>query len=246
MYRNSKSITGRRAVTGLSVKNVTDEGVEIEGYGVLFDVEDVDGDKFSAETDFWFKYIGMEVPRPLMWDHAFDSEGPGLEPIGTVKSIKQDDTGLWFEAVIDRASKYGEMVERLVEMGVIGASSGSTPHMVRYVGQTIKSWPIIELSLTPTPAEPGTVGGFDTVKSALRKVGVTGTIKAVEGVVLDKPTGGSANLGDAPASAEPTADPSTVESTESEILARLKLERAHLDLSETEDDENQDEGSDQG
>ena len=47
---------------------------------------------------------------------------------------------------------------------MLGWSSGSVPHLVQRTKgslpgtQKITSWPIVELSLTPTPAEPRTIG----------------------------------------------------------------------------------------
>lgn len=240
----TKSITGRTAIPGVRIKSIKADSIEIEGRAVLFDRVDLSGEKFSPETDFWFKYIGMDSARPLLWDHSYDNEGPGLDPIGRVTSIKADETGLWFEATLDRASQYAESIERLIEMGVIGASSGSAPHMVRYIGQTIKSWPIVEISLTPTPAEPGTVGSVDAVIKALRKVGYTGELKGVVAAEVDTDTGDGASISDSKASADSDDEPSgdeldgsSSEPTESEIDALLDFEREKLALLESSDDE---------
>lgn len=245
----AKSITGRPAVSGLTIKAETATGWEIEGYTVLFDNRDLEGQRFSKDTDYWLDYYGG-TKRPLMWDHAFDSEGPGIDPVGKVTTIKADDRGLWFEAVIDRASQYAEMVRDLIEMGVVGVSSGAPPHMVRFVGDTIKSWPLIEISLTPTPAEPGTIGAIDTVKRALEMVGY----KSIAIADLDNETEAGATVaGSKQPSAAPSAEPpsdqdagSPVETPEDEIEATLELERAYLELEENEDDEDGSEREDHG
>lgn len=116
--------------------------------------------------------------------------------------------------------------------------------MVRYIGQTIKSWPIVEISLTPTPAEPGTVGSVDAVIKALRKVGYTGELKGVVAAEVDTDTGDGASISDSKASADSDDEPSgdeldgsSSEPTESEIDALLDFEREKLALLESSDDE---------
>jgi HK97 family phage major capsid protein len=56
------------------------------------------------------------------------------------------------------------MVVQLVEKGALGWSSGSVGHLTRRSGKSITQWPIVELSLTPTPAEPRTLG-VELIKS---------------------------------------------------------------------------------
>lgn len=222
----------RAVQSKLAVKAVTETTVDIEGYGVLFGGRDLQGEKFVKETDFWFKYLPADMSRPLMWDHAFDRTGPGLAPIGVVKRITQDDLGLWFEATIDRASDFGEMIHRLIEMGVVGASTGAPLHLVERSGSTIKSWPIVELSLTPTPADPRTLGGFD-VKS-LKFLGY-GCRDSVDADTVNEETKTSATT---------TAATATVEVTESDLTTALQLERAKFELLEDNPDGNSSERQD--
>src|SRR5262249_42472734 len=62
------------------------------------------------------------------------------------------------------AKQYAEAIRELVAQGVLGFSTGAVAHLVgRTKGAVagtmqIVSWPIAELSLTPTPAEPRTIG----------------------------------------------------------------------------------------
>jgi len=46
-------------------------------------------------------------------------------------------------------------VKALVQRGVLGWSSGTAPQLVQYDGGHISRWPIVEGSLTPSPAQPG-------------------------------------------------------------------------------------------
>jgi hypothetical protein len=45
-----------------------------------------------------------------------------------------------------------------VQKGKLGYSTGSVAHLVERLEGNIKRWPVYELSLTPTPAEPRTLG----------------------------------------------------------------------------------------
>jgi hypothetical protein len=80
----------------------------------------------------------------------------GKKSIGT-GYVKMDETGLWYEAQLDMADSYGEMIAKLCKQGKMGYSSGAAGHMVerKSVGKAseITRWCIAEASITPTPAE---------------------------------------------------------------------------------------------
>jgi HK97 family phage major capsid protein len=118
----------------------------------VFGGKDLEGETFTAETDFAIGY----VPQPrVYYDHAMREL---KHHRGGVVSIKADDTGLWIEAELDRHKAYVDMVLDLVQKGALGWSSGSIGHLVDRDNGLIKAWPIAEFSLTPTPAEPRTLG----------------------------------------------------------------------------------------
>lgn len=140
----------------VSIKAITDETITVEGWGVIFGDEDLYGDEFKSETDFMLDL----VPEKLtLYDHTL---GAVKNIIGTVTSVEMkkngDIGGLWVEAELDRSEAYVEQVVELLEKGVLGWSSGSVPHLVERAGSFVKRWPIVEFSLTPTPAEPRTLG----------------------------------------------------------------------------------------
>jgi hypothetical protein len=67
---------------------------------------------------------------------------------------KRDEVGLFTEVVLDMSDEYERAVYGLVKSGKLGWSSGSTWHMVKATDDgEITRWPIIEISLTPQPAE---------------------------------------------------------------------------------------------
>jgi HK97 family phage major capsid protein len=68
-----------------------------------------------------------------------------------------DDVGVWLESILNRRDEYEQHLLELAEAGKLAYSSGAAGHLVtrEQVGKSymIKSWPIAEASLTPTPAE---------------------------------------------------------------------------------------------
>ncbi len=143
--------------TAVVIKNTTDETVTVAGYGVVFGGIDLDGETFTKDTDF----MPDLVPEKLvMYDHAQAVKNV----IGKTASVEPDEFGLWVEAELTRSADYVAQVEELVKHGALGWSSGTVGHLTRREGKTIKQWPIVEFSLTPTPAEPRTLG-VEVIKS---------------------------------------------------------------------------------
>ncbi len=108
--------------------------------------------------------IALNVSR-AMADHTF----------GVAKAT-EEEMGIWVETVLNMRDEYEKEVAELVKANKIGWSSGSAGHLVRiehvrdmedmpesrrdelmskfwYPGK-ITRWPVVEHSLTPTPAEP--------------------------------------------------------------------------------------------
>lgn len=128
----------------------------VGGYLVRFSDEntpDLEGDFFSRESD-----LGIEPGSrlPVYYQHGYD-------PIFKAKRIGRaiadfQDVGVWLEAQLEMRDEYERSLYELAEAGKLGWSSGAAGHLVEreQVGKSwlIKSWPIAEASLTPTPAEP--------------------------------------------------------------------------------------------
>ena len=121
-------------------------------YGTPKDT-DLENDFFSKETDY-----GVEegANLPVYYQHGYDSQLKNRR-IGR-GTIKYDDAGLWLEAQLDMRDEYERMIYALAEQGKLGWSSQAAGSLVERekIGKSyhIKSWPIAEASLTPTPAEP--------------------------------------------------------------------------------------------
>ncbi len=192
---------GKLIASGNAVKMIG-EG-RVGGYLVLWGSpaqKDLQGEYFTPETDLglnWYKGA-----RPALYHHGLDGD---LEAtvIGEIDTLKTDDTGLWAEAQMDLRQRYVRAIQKLVDKGVIGWSSGSLPHLVKIATDgCIKRWPIVEGSLTPTPAEPRIV---------------VSTLKAEHALALEE----SEQAKEAPraATAEDVA----------QILSRLKV-KGHINM----------------
>ncbi len=163
----AKATSTKNSVTSpLAVKRLGEN--MIGGYGVVWGNEkehDIEGDYFGPDTDLW---LDTYKHQPLFFDHASgikipddpnlseeDQDLPRRYRVGHVVKAVPDDIGLWVEGVIDAHNDWVDGVQKLVDKGVLFFSSGSAPHLIKRLDNgAVKSWPIIELSLTPTPAEP--------------------------------------------------------------------------------------------
>ena len=143
----------------------------IGGYMLVWgeaDRRDLQGEFFTPQTD-----VGLDwyEQRPVLYHHGLDGALKAAV-IGVIDTLRPDETGLWAEAQLDLHKRYVRAVRRLVDLGVLSWSSGSLPHLVD-VGEDgrIKCWPIVEGSLTPTPAEPRQTD-VQTLKSAYKSLGL--------------------------------------------------------------------------
>lgn len=152
------------------------EGSETEIVGLLapnggpFNGADVVGERFSVQTDFvldWF------TDRPLLYHHGLDSK-TGASVIGRIKSLSSDDKGLWMQAQLDANHEYYSAIKELIEKGKLALSSGSMRHLVEVNKKSgeILRWPLIEGSLTPTPANPFAEVAFAEAKSHFKAIGI--------------------------------------------------------------------------
>jgi HK97 family phage major capsid protein len=114
---------------------------------------DLTDDFFTKETEYGV-VDGSNLP--VFYQHGMD-EKLGVKSIGR-GTIKIDDIGLWIEAQLNMRSEYEQAIYQLAKDGKLGWSSQAAGTLVsrESIGKSfnIKSWPIAEASLTPTPAEP--------------------------------------------------------------------------------------------
>lgn len=137
-----------------TIKAINAAEGRVGGYLVVWggpQQRDLQGEYFTPDTDLGLDWYEQ---RPALYHHGLDGDMQATT-IGVIDTLKMDQTGLWAEAQLDLRKRYVQAVMRLVDKGALGWSSGSLPHLVQIAGDgQIKRWPIVEGSLTPTPAEP--------------------------------------------------------------------------------------------
>ncbi|MBN1964197.1 MAG: phage major capsid protein [Anaerolineae bacterium] len=159
-----------RAPATTAAKALNDSG-RIGGYLVVWGDDsrrDLQGEYFTPDTDLGLDWYPR---RPVLYHHGLDeSLGPAL--IGQIEALRPDDTGLWVEAQLNLRDRWAQAVLDLVRRGALGWSSGSLPHLVEIeAGGCIRRWPVVEGSLTPTPAEPRYTDAV-AVKAAFEVLGL--------------------------------------------------------------------------
>jgi hypothetical protein len=170
-------------MNGLKFTNA--EKTELVGllapFGGPINGSDIQGERFTAKTDFVLDWFPGD--RPLLYHHGL--ERPSVSVVGRIKSVTTDDQGLWIRAQLDARSAYYGAISKLIDSEALGLSSGAMPHLVKVAKNgDIMRWPLIEGSLTPTPANPMATLDFETVKSHYKAIDIDvvedgDTIKAV-------------------------------------------------------------------
>lgn len=147
------------------------EGLAIP-FGGPFAGKDIDGEFFTDKTDFaldWFPEDG----RPLLYHHGLDKSA-GIVAVGRQTKSRKDVDGIWVEAQLDKASKYADSVWKLIEQESLFFSSGALPYLVQKKGTgEITTWPWVEQSMTPTPANPYAVASAAKAIKSFEDVGLS-------------------------------------------------------------------------
>lgn len=178
--------------TKVEIKSRKNGKAVIAGYGVVFEGEDLYGETFTKSTDLM---LDLVPEKPVLFNHGIPvtlrkedmSASFSIKNfLGAVSrsAMKFDENGLFIEAVLDESQEYVAEVLELIEQGVIGWSSGSIGHLVEMDGKNIKRWPIVEFSLTHTPAEPRTLG-VEHLRGLLEAVGDEEVLELVESTKPD-------------------------------------------------------------
>lgn len=141
---------------------------DLSGIAGYVNADGSGGEYFTPNTDFESEFT--RAGRLLVdWEHRQD-EQVGEEVLGTVdwKSARMDDEGLWVERVLLRRSRYVQMLEDLIDAGLIGSSSEAVGNVEKGDDGEIKRWPLFRDSLTVTPMEPRmlTVNQITALKNA--------------------------------------------------------------------------------
>ena len=131
-----------------------DTAGRVGGYLVVWggpEERDLQGEYFTAETELGLDWYPR---RPLLYQHGLDGALKAAV-IGAIDTLVKDETGVWAEAQLDLRRRWARAVQHLIEKNALGWSSGSLAHLVEVAADGhIRRWPIVEGSLTPTPAQP--------------------------------------------------------------------------------------------
>lgn len=127
------------------------EGLAIP-FGGPFAGKDLHGESFGPDTDFALEWFPDEG-RPVLFDHGLDT-GMKTALVGRQIERAAQDAGHWVKVQLDKRNRYFDQITKMVNDGALSFSSGSLSHLVKVDDGSIKSWPWVELSLTPTPANP--------------------------------------------------------------------------------------------
>ncbi len=168
--------------TAIKVLGASETHMTLGGYGVVYGGADLEGETFTKDTDFWLDRLS--ATPPVLYQHGQDRRLKA-HTLGHATVDARDD-GLWVETQIALADEYAEAIRELAEKGKLGWSSGAVGHLAARSGKTITVWPIAEFSLTPTPAEPRTLGVHE-----LRSLAETE--EAVKALLPEAPEEGAAS-----------------------------------------------------
>lgn len=163
---------------GTAVKRLS--GNRFGGYLVRFTNEsrrDLTGEWFDDQTDFMLSAYPVKGYNALY--HHSDDAAIRAIPLSQIDTAEyHPGEGIWAEAENNfakhykdylqglkapdewkrqqeqLAQQYQDMLDEMIDKGMLGWSSGALPKSVVVENGHIKSWAIIEGSLTPTPAEP--------------------------------------------------------------------------------------------
>src|SRR6266567_390863 len=128
------------------------EGV-VGGYLILYGAKDLVGDIFTPSTELW---LDDKKSLPLLFEHG-RTKALKRRRLAQL-AIERSDQGIWVEGRLSLDEPGVAPIWQGVKSGAYGWSSGSASHLVERVPRDgayeLKSWPVIEASVTRTPAQP--------------------------------------------------------------------------------------------
>jgi hypothetical protein len=132
--------------------------------------KDIDGEDFGPDTDLCLDWFPQG--RPVLYHHGLNRAVKTSVVGRTDPELEIDDEGVWVKTELNKRARWYDRVRQLVNDEALGYSSGAMPHLVKATKSGhITRWPWVELSLTPTPANPAAV--VYALKSALDDVTTT-------------------------------------------------------------------------
>lgn len=174
MWREAQE---EKAAHAIKLIDESPDGFIVGGYGHVWgdpQHKDLYGDYFTPESDLMPDLVPVKL---ALFDHTMTTTPDGTRfdhPVGKAleRWSRADSIGKWIQAILDKRAKYVDKVMELVERGILAWSSGSVPHLVKRAANGFLSrWPVIEYTLTPTPAEPR-MTDINRLKAAYKAAGL--------------------------------------------------------------------------
>lgn len=123
--------------------------LKLQGTVLLFDRPLLDGDVFTAETDFGGDLVGVPVYYPESGENS-------LGPVIGSASISKLENRLEATVVVTMLEAESQIRMLLTHIGgeIGGAISSWDPALVEYEAEQVSRFPISALLLTVTPSDP--------------------------------------------------------------------------------------------
>lgn len=152
---------------GGAIKAVEETDDTVKLRGMLVEFGSPDNHDSSALRDYFDKDTDFRIPAEGAKSAVYYHHG--LNPTLKTRQLATadigiDESGVWFEAELNKRDKYEAKIAQMARMGKLGLSSGTASHLVRRTpvvnAQGMKAnhidlWPLgLDASLTPTPAQP--------------------------------------------------------------------------------------------
>ena len=171
-----------------------DDTLTIEGLGIPFGGpfpgnSDSYGTRATKKTNFAWDLFPDRKPtdaddvparflRPLTYQHGFD-ETIGLHRLGGWSPMRIDKMGVWVKAQLDKHDEYHGAIRELLDGHKLAFSSSSVEHWADIPADgDWRSWPAIEMALTPTESNPWAQIAARSGAFLLRITGVRATDKS--------------------------------------------------------------------
>ena len=164
----------KAAGNALKAVSRTDEELRVANYIVLYGGRDLEGiatprrnadgstgEYFTSRTQIESRFT-KAGRLPVDWEHRMAPEGEDPGYLGYVDwtTAKKSPDGIWVERVLDRRNQYVQLLEDLIDAGMIGNSSEADPMSVKKAENgELLSWPIVGDTLTVSPMEPRMLTG---------------------------------------------------------------------------------------
>ena len=145
-----------------------DGSVTLTGMAVVFDApggaaRDAEGEYFTSETYYGAAAKSGTVTLDTLFHHGIPIEDSDrartlADAILGEATMTRTEKGWLASAVLPMREEYEADIVALAEAGKLGWSTGASlrPRVQKAADGMITRWPIVEVSLTPIPAEPRT------------------------------------------------------------------------------------------